>query len=131
MVEGEVVLEVDVETDLLEAFSFGGRDDFEDVAAHEVEEEFAGLDAVALLFGFGFVAALDEVAQGLAAVFGLAGEDVENEGEGDFEGGGEGLGGGGLQLGEGVFVPVDVAFFGWGLFDDLSSFCRRRLSLRA
>ena len=116
------MLKIDVEADFLEAFSFCWWDDFEDVSTHEIEEEFARGDAVAFLLGFGFVAAFDEVAQGLAAVFGLAGEDVEDEGKGNLEGGREGLGRGGLQFGEGVLVPVDVAFFGWALFDDLLLF---------
>ena len=122
MVEGEVFLKVDVEADFLLLFALSGWDDFEDAATDEVEEEFAGGDAVTLLFGFGFVTAFDEVAEGLAAVFVLTGEDVKNKGEGDFEGGREGFWRRALQLLEGLFIPVNVAFLGRRFFDDFFLF---------
>ncbi len=111
MVDGEVFGQGDIDDDFLRAGAFGGRDDVEDFRADEAAEEFEGVLLEELLFRGGLVAVVDDFFQRGAAVLGGAGEDVEEGVVMDGEAGDERLGRGGLEFGEGLFVPVDVAFF--------------------
>ena len=121
MIEREVLLEVDIETDFWRGWFFG-REDLEDFTSDEFEEEFSGGDAVVFFASFAFVTSFDEVLKGLAAVFVLSGEDMKDEGKGDSKGGGEGFGGRVLEFVECFFIPVNIAFFGGCFFDDFFLF---------
>ena len=110
MVDGEVFGQRDIDDDFLRAAAFGGRDDVEDFRADEAAEEFEGVLLEKLLFGGRLVAVVDDLFQRGAAVLGGAGEDVEQGVVVDGETGNERLGRSGLEFGEGLFVPVDIAF---------------------
>ena len=111
MVDGEILGERDIDDDFLRAAAFGGRDDVEDFRADEAAEKFEGVFLEELLFRGRFVAVVDNLFQCGAAVFGGAGEDVEEGVVVDGEAGDERFGRGGLEFGEGLLVPIDEAFF--------------------
>ena len=120
VVDGEVFGQRDIDGDFLRAAAFGGRDDVEDFRADEAAEEFEGAFFEELLFGGRLVAVVDDFFQRGAAVLGGAGEDVEQGVVIDGEAGDERFGRGGLEFGEGLFVPVHVAFFrGFAFFEGL------------
>jgi hypothetical protein len=83
----------------------------EDFRADEAAEEFEGVLLEELLFGGRLVAVVDDLFQRGAAVFGGAGEDVEQRVVIDGETGDKRLRRSCLEFGEGLFVPMHVAFF--------------------
>lgn len=118
VVEGEVVLETDVDLELACGSAFGFREDADDAAICEGAEELPCALAVGGFGGCGVVAVADEFLEGAAAV-GVAAEDLEDDAVGDLELGGERFRGSGLEFGEGFGAPADEAG-GWFFLDDFA-----------